>query len=82
MDAPEDFCSVIDHIVDGPETQREPVAAFAYRRFERGSDAEGRMAAIMAALAGLTGKAEPRMTESPRYRVAREVTAGPQRVDS
>ncbi|WP_067491641.1 antibiotic biosynthesis monooxygenase [Actinomadura hibisca] len=116
MDVPEDFYSVIDYTVDGPETQQELVAAFAeiqerwvrfypgyvssrflvgedgtrvynlvrwateadYRHFEQTSDTEGRMAAIKAALERLKGKAEPRMTESPRYRVAREVTAGPQ----
>ena len=120
MGTPEDFYSVIDYTVDGPETQQELVAAFAeiqerwvrfypgylssrfltsedgtrvynlvqwateadYRHFVEVSDTEGRMAAIQAALAGLKGEAEPRMTESPRYKVAREITAGPQKTDA
>lgn len=113
------FYSIIDYTVDGPETQRELVEAFAeiqerwvrfypgyrsarfhvstdgtrvynlvhwaseadYRNFEEKSDSEGRMAAIQAALEGLAGKAEPRMSGDPRYTVVREVGPGPRRTD-
>ncbi|MFD7236400.1 antibiotic biosynthesis monooxygenase family protein [Streptomyces syringium] len=44
-----------------------------YRDFVETSDTEGRMAAIEKALAGLSGKAEPRMTGAPTYRVVREI---------
>jgi C-6 monooxygenase len=54
----------------------------AYRAFVADSDAEGRMAAIGAALAGLSGSAEPRMSGAPTYRVVHEVGPGPQRTDS
>ncbi|MFC6883926.1 MULTISPECIES: antibiotic biosynthesis monooxygenase family protein [Actinomadura] len=50
-----------------------------YRHFEEVSDTEGRVAAIGAALGGLRGEAEARMTETPRYRVAREITPGPRK---
>lgn len=53
-----------------------------YRSFEATSDTEGRMAAIGKALDGLSGKAEPRMGEDPRYVVAREVGPGLQRTDA
>jgi C-6 monooxygenase len=48
-----------------------------YRAFVETSDTEGRMAAIRAALEGLSGKAEPRMSGSPTYTVSREVGPGP-----
>ncbi|QSB13240.1 antibiotic biosynthesis monooxygenase [Natronosporangium hydrolyticum] len=50
-----------------------------YRHFEEVSDTEGRMAAIQQALAGLSGTAEPRMTNEPRYVMVRQVEPGPQR---
>lgn len=109
------FYSIIDYTVDGPDTQRELVAAFAelqerwvrfypgfrsarfhvstdgtrvynivawdseadYRIFVETSDTEGRMAAIHAAVASVSGKAEPRMDGIPTYRVVREVGPGP-----
>lgn len=115
MSADAGFYSIIDYTVDGPQTQRELVAAFAeiqerwvrfypgyrsarflasvdgtrvyniihwaseadFRHFEAVSDTEGRMAAIQRALAGLSGKAEPRMSGNPRYVVVREVGPGP-----
>lgn len=52
-----------------------------YRNYVETSDTEGRMAAISRALAGLSGKAEARMTGVPTYTVAREVGPGPQRLD-
>ncbi|MFG1946317.1 antibiotic biosynthesis monooxygenase family protein [Nonomuraea sp. NPDC048826] len=114
------FYSIIDYTVDGAETQREFVAAFAeiqerwvrfypgyrsarfhvstdgtrvytivhwaseadYRHFVQTSDADGRLAAIGEALAGLSGKAEPRMTGTPTYTVVREVGPGPRRLDA
>jgi C-6 monooxygenase len=113
------FYSIIDYTVDGPQTQRELVDAFAriqerwvrfypgyrsarfhvsidgtrvynivhwateadYRHFETTSDTEGRMAAIRAALEGLSGRAEPRMSGDPRYVVVREVGPGPRQDD-
>ncbi|WTW97291.1 antibiotic biosynthesis monooxygenase [Streptomycetaceae bacterium NBC_01309] len=48
----------------------------AYRDFVATSDTDGRMAAIQAALDGLTGKAEARMTGAPTYRVVREIGPG------
>ncbi|WP_405640281.1 antibiotic biosynthesis monooxygenase [Streptomyces uncialis] len=48
-----------------------------YRNFVETSDTEGRIAAIGAALAGLSGTAEPRMTGAPTYTVVREVGPGP-----
>ncbi|WP_436786703.1 hypothetical protein [Yinghuangia sp. YIM S10712] len=48
-----------------------------YRHFEETSDTESRMAAIHAALDGLSGTAEPRMSGAPRYRLVREVGPGP-----
>ncbi|WP_052852622.1 antibiotic biosynthesis monooxygenase family protein [Streptomyces avicenniae] len=44
-----------------------------YRAFVETSDTEGRMAAIVTALEGLSGKAEPRMSGVPTYTVTREV---------
>ncbi|MBP2404095.1 Antibiotic biosynthesis monooxygenase [Streptomyces netropsis] len=44
-----------------------------YRNFIETSDMEGRMAAIEKALAGLSGKAEPRMAGAPTYTVVREI---------
>ncbi|GAA2409062.1 hypothetical protein GCM10010404_78760 [Nonomuraea africana] len=114
------FYSIIDYTVDGFDTQRDLVAAFAeiqerwvrfypgyrsarfhvstdgtrvynivhwaseadYRSFVETSDTEGRMAAIGKALEGLSGKAEARMSGSPTYTVARQVSPGPQRLDS
>ncbi|MFI6928292.1 antibiotic biosynthesis monooxygenase [Nonomuraea spiralis] len=113
------FYSIIDYTVDGHDTQRELVAAFAeiqerwvrfypgyrsarfhlstdgtrvynivhwaseddYRHFVNTSDGEGRTAAIRAALDGLTGTAEARMSGPPTYRVVREVGPGPRRLD-
>ncbi|MFD9720495.1 antibiotic biosynthesis monooxygenase [Streptomyces sp. NPDC059076] len=49
----------------------------SYRDFVETSDTEGRMAAIGAALKGLAGRAEPRMTGAPTYRVVREVGPRP-----
>ncbi|MET9290701.1 antibiotic biosynthesis monooxygenase [Streptomyces sp. NPDC003077] len=49
-----------------------------YRNFVETSDTEDRMAAIQAALDGLTGKATPRMSGSPTYTVVREIGPGPQ----
>ncbi|MFC5751387.1 antibiotic biosynthesis monooxygenase family protein [Actinomadura rugatobispora] len=120
MTADPGFYSIIDYTVDGPDTQRDLVEAFAeiqerwvrfypgyrsarflvgvegtrvynvvhwaseadFRHFEEVSDTEGRIAAIQQALNGLKGKAEPRMTESPRYTVAREVGPGPRKTGS
>lgn len=48
-----------------------------YRHFEATSDTEGRIAAIEAAVAGVSGRAEPRMTGAPWFRIAHEVTPGP-----
>lgn len=48
-----------------------------FRHFEAVSDTEGRMAVIQQALAGLSGKAEPRMSGNPRYVVVHEVGPGP-----
>lgn len=48
-----------------------------YRRFEEDSESDGRVAAIQASLAGLSGRAEPRMSGSPWFRVARVVRSGP-----
>ncbi|WP_156722343.1 antibiotic biosynthesis monooxygenase [Streptomyces apocyni] len=45
-----------------------------YRNFVETSDTEGRMAAIQQALDGLAGKAEPRMSGAPTYRVVREIS--------
>ncbi|MDA8370993.1 MAG: antibiotic biosynthesis monooxygenase [Nocardiopsaceae bacterium] len=53
-----------------------------YRHFEATSDTEGRLAAIQAALDGLSGTAEPRMAGLPHYVVVREVAPGPQRRDA
>ncbi|MFI1254667.1 antibiotic biosynthesis monooxygenase family protein [Streptomyces netropsis] len=44
-----------------------------HRNFIETSDMKGRMAAIENAVAGLSGKAEPRMTGAPTYTVVREV---------
>lgn len=52
-----------------------------FRHFAATSDTEGRTAAINAALAGLSGTAEPRMSGDPRYVVVREVGPGPRRTD-
>jgi C-6 monooxygenase len=48
-----------------------------YRRFEEDSDSDGSVAAIQASLAGLSGRAEPRMSGPPLFRVARVVRPGP-----
>ncbi|MGA4843890.1 antibiotic biosynthesis monooxygenase family protein [Streptomyces sp. G45] len=115
MSAGRGFSSIIDYTVDGPETQRELVTAFAaiqerwvrfypgyrsarfhvstdgtrvinvvdwdseadYRNFVETSDTDGRMAAIQAALDGLSGRAEPRMSGAPTYTVVREIGPGP-----
>jgi C-6 monooxygenase len=53
-----------------------------YRRFEATSDTAGRSAAIQAAVDGVSGWAEPRMTGAPRFRLARQVGPGPQRTDA
>ncbi|OYD70739.1 antibiotic biosynthesis monooxygenase [Rhodococcus sp. OK302] len=53
-----------------------------YRNFVENSDTDGRMAAIEKALAGLSGKAEARMTGVPTYTVVREIGPGLQRLDS
>ncbi|WP_394827195.1 antibiotic biosynthesis monooxygenase family protein [Pendulispora albinea] len=50
-----------------------------YRHFEATSDTAGRVAAIRGALDGLSGKAEPRMSGKPHYKVVREVGPGPRR---
>ena len=52
-----------------------------FRRFEENSDTAGRIAAIEAALAAVSGTAEPRMTAAPRFTVARKVAPGPRRTD-
>lgn len=52
-----------------------------YRRFEEDADSDGRVAAIQAALAGLSGRVEPRMSGEPRFRVARVVRPGPRHYD-
>lgn len=44
-----------------------------FRRFEEESDTEGRMAALAAAVEGVSGWAEPRMTGPPRFRQVAEV---------
>lgn len=44
-----------------------------YRNFVETSDTEGRMAAIQQALEGLSGRAEPRMSGIPTYKVVREI---------
>jgi C-6 monooxygenase len=44
-----------------------------FRHFEQTSDTAGRVAAIQAAVAGVAGWAEPRMTGVPRFTVAHEV---------
>lgn len=48
-----------------------------FRNFERVSDNAGRAAAIEIVLKSLSGKAEPRMSGPPRYRLARAVEPGP-----
>ncbi|WP_283136115.1 antibiotic biosynthesis monooxygenase family protein [Rhizohabitans arisaemae] len=53
----------------------------AYRDFVATSDTEGRMAAIQAALDGLSGQAEPRMSGPPTYTVVREIGPGPRPTD-
>ena len=105
------FYSIIDYAVDGPDSQRRLVDAFAalqerwvrsypgyrsaqifasvdgtrvynvvhwaseaaFRHFEATSDTEGRSAAIQAAVEGVPGWAEPRMTGAPRFRLAHVV---------
>jgi C-6 monooxygenase len=52
-----------------------------FRNFEETSDTEGRIAAIQRAVDGVSGTAEPRMSEAPRFTVVREVGPGPQRAD-
>lgn len=111
MNAEPGFYSIIDYTVDGPETQRALVEAFAeiqerrvrsypgyrsarflastdgsrvytivswaseadFRHFDETDDMEARQADIRRALAGLPGKAEPRMSGAPRYVLMREV---------
>lgn len=120
MSADTGFYSIIEHAVDGPETQRALVDAFAeiqvrwvrfypgyvsarfhvstdgtrvynivrwaseadYRNFVATSDTDGRMAAIQAAMDGLSGKAEARVSAIPTYTVAREIGPGPRTSDS
>lgn len=48
-----------------------------FRHFERVSDNAGRAAAIEIVLKSLSGKAEPRMSGPPRYRLVRAVEPGP-----
>lgn len=45
--------------------------------FERESDTEGRIAAVQAAVDGVGGRAEARMTGAPRYRLLASVAPGP-----
>ena len=109
------FYSIIDYTVDGPQTQRELVEAFAdiqerrvrfypgyrsarflastdgkrvynivaweseaaWRHFDQTDDLGQREADIEAALDGLSGTAEARMSGAPRYVLMREVTATP-----
>lgn len=109
------FFSIIDYTVDGPETQRELVEAFAeiqqrrvrsypgyqwarflasadgtrvynivawaseadWRYFDQNDDLTERQADIEQALASLSGTAELRMSESPRYTLMREVRPDP-----
>ena len=52
-----------------------------FRHFEQTSDGAGRAAAIDELLKRLEGKARPRMSGPPRYRLAREVVPGSQRLD-
>ncbi len=52
-----------------------------YRHFEETSDLDGRLAAIHAALDGLPGEVESRVSANPRYRVAREIGPGPRSGD-
>ncbi|MFC7446622.1 antibiotic biosynthesis monooxygenase family protein [Rhodococcus daqingensis] len=51
-----------------------------YRNFIETSDTEGRVSDIAAALGGITGTAEPRMSGIPTYTVVREV--GPRAPES
>ncbi|TCP56141.1 C-6 monooxygenase [Tamaricihabitans halophyticus] len=53
-----------------------------YRNFVATSDTEGRMAAIQAAMDGLAGKAQARVSATPTYTVAREIGPGPRAADS
>jgi C-6 monooxygenase len=48
-----------------------------FRSFVAVSDTQGRMAAIDQALAGLSGKAEARMTQAPHYQLLQAVEPGP-----
>lgn len=48
-----------------------------FAHFEATSDNEGRAAAIEAAIASVSGWAEPRMTGPPRFTLRREVLPGP-----
>ena len=52
-----------------------------YRRFEEDSHSDGRIAAIQASLAGLSGRAEPRMSGPALFRVARVVRSGPRQYE-
>ncbi|WP_410627871.1 antibiotic biosynthesis monooxygenase family protein [Amycolatopsis sp. cmx-8-4] len=114
------FYSIIEHAVDGPETQRALVDAFAeiqqrwvrfypgyvsarfhvstdgtrvynivswasetdYRNFVATSDTDGRMTAIQTAMDLLSGKAEARVSATPTYTLAREISPEPRPTDS
>ncbi|KZB86077.1 antibiotic biosynthesis monooxygenase [Amycolatopsis regifaucium] len=52
-----------------------------YRHFEETSDLAGRLEAIQAALDGLPGEVESRVSANPRYRVVREIGPGPRAED-
>lgn len=54
----------------------------AHREFERVSDNAARIAAIQGVIDSLKGKAEPRMSGPPRYRLVREVAPGPRPTDA
>ncbi|WP_285774906.1 antibiotic biosynthesis monooxygenase [Microtetraspora sp. NBRC 13810] len=53
-----------------------------YRHFVANSDTDGRMAAIRAAVEGVSGTAVARMTGPPTYTVVREVGPGPRLADA
>ena len=54
----------------------------AHREFERLSDNAARIAAIQSVIDSLKGKAAPRMSGPPRYRLVREVAPGPRPTDA
>ena len=53
-----------------------------YRNFVATSDTDGRMAAIQAAMDGLSGKAGARVNATPTYTVDREIGPRPRTSDS